>query len=428
MEKIVRIACTGAELLPLSQLTVLQGNLKDLSTENFEKLRRSILELGFIEPFSAWKDPQGTVWIGNGTQRHRVLSHLIAAEGYQVPPVPVNWVEAADIQEFRRKLLSLASSFGMVTEQGLYEYMAESGLKFEEVKAQFSFHEVKFDHFEDNYFKDPVTSGGTGDPEDTPAVPKEAFTRRGDLFLLGAHRILCGDSTKPEDVERVMNGEQADLIFTDPPYGVGYVGKTEEKLTIENDSLNEAELLQFLKNAFGAWPLKPGGTFYVCSPAGNLELTFRLALPDLLRQCLVWVKQQFVMGRQDYHWRHESILYGWKDGAAHYFVDDRTQDTVWNFDRPKRSEEHPTMKPIELIEKAVLNSTRPAQNVFDGFMGSGSTLLACEKNGRKAFGIEVSPGYCDVILTRWAKYTGHDPIRESDGQPWSAICHQPVTT
>jgi DNA modification methylase len=271
-----------------------------------------------------------------------------------------------------------------------------------------------------NFTLDVADKGNNGDGNDAPETPVTPKTKAGELWILGNHYLLCGDSTKNEDVKRVMIGGRADLVFTDPPYGVAYVGKTEDALTIENDKLDGPSLLSFLATAFLEWPLKPGGVFYVCAPPGLPELQFRTALGDLVRQCIVWVKQQFVMGRQDYHWRHESILYGWREGAAHFFVKDRTQDTVWNFDRPRRNAEHPTMKPVELVEKAILNSSSPGDTVFDGFGGSGTTLIACEKNTRNCRMIEFDPRYCDVILNRWAEFTKKDPVRE-DGVSWSTL-------
>lgn len=257
--------------------------------------------------------------------------------------------------------------------------------------------------------EDDEPMGGNTDPDDIPDVPEEPTTKPGDLWLLGRHRLLCGDSTVVTDVDRLMDGTKADMVFTDPPYGVSYVGKTKDALTIENDSLGDDGTRALVRDALAIAPLKPGGAFYVCSPPGNTETAFRLAIAEAgheLRQCLVWVKQQFVMGRQDYHWRHESILYGWADGAAHYFVDDRTQDTVWEIDRPHRNADHPTMKPVELIEKALQNSSKRGDIVLDLFGGSGSTLIACEQTGRDARLMELDPHYCDVIIRRWEDYTG----------------------
>jgi DNA modification methylase len=206
-----------------------------------------------------------------------------------------------------------------------------------------------------------------------------------------------------------MQGEYADLIFTDPPYGVNYVGKTKDALTIQNDALGDDGTRELVADILTVAPLREGGVFYVCSPAGNTETAFRLAIQDAglsLRQCLCWVKQQFVLGRQDYHWRHESILYGWREGAAHYFVDDRTQDTVWEIDRPSRNDAHPTMKPIALVAKAIANSSRLHEIVYDACGGSGTTLIASDQLNRHCRMVEIDPRYCDVILTRWEQLTG----------------------
>jgi DNA modification methylase len=247
-----------------------------------------------------------------------------------------------------------------------------------------------------------------------PELEGEPIIKRGDLIELGEHRLLCGDSTSQEDVESLMAGEKADMVFTDPPYNVNYVGGTKEALTILNDCMGEAQFVDFLLGIFTNFPLKPGGYFYICAPPGDPETVFRNTIRQsglTLKQCLVWVKSRFVMGRQDYHWRHESILCGWKPGAAHYFVNDRTQDTVWEFDKPSASRLHPTMKPLGLVERAVANSSRVGEMVFDSCSGSGSTLIACEKTKRKCYGMELDPHYCDVIIQRYIDYTGNGRIK-----------------
>lgn len=259
------------------------------------------------------------------------------------------------------------------------------------------------------------------------------------------HRLIIGDSTDPAVVRRLMQGERVDLIFTDPPYGVDYVGKTPDALKIQNDNLGITGTRALVGDALKAIPLKQGGVYYICAPAAELETAFRLALADVgltLRQSLVWVKQHFVMSRQDYHWRHESILYGWADGAAHYFLPDRTQDTiildemadpadlskkelidlvkelrraersdVWQEDRPMASLLHPTTKPLALVNKALLNSSRPGEVVFDGFVGSGTTLIGCEQHGRVARVIEKEPKYAAATIER-AQLLGLNPHLE----------------
>lgn len=229
----------------------------------------------------------------------------------------------------------------------------------------------------------------------------------GDLFQLGDNFLLCGDSTNLADVERAMGatGGLADAVWTDPPYGVSYVGKTAEALEIENDGAEGlAELLRAaLTNATTV--CRPGAVWHVAAPAGPQSLHFSQTLTDLgvWRQTLVWVKNSLVMGHSDYHYKHEIIYYGWVPGASHQTPPDRKQDTVWEIARPTKSTEHPTMKPLALIEKALLHCTRPGDLVFEPFGGSGSTLMACEKLGRRNVSIELDPKYCRVILDRFER-------------------------
>ena len=218
---------------------------------------------------------------------------------------------------------------------------------------------------------------------------------------------MCGDSTDFGAVTDLMDGKLADMIFTDPPYNVAYEGKTKEALTIQNDEMGDKQFYEFLLAAHNnmAMVTKDGGAIYVCH-ADSEGLNFRNALVEagfLLKQCLIWVKQSMVMGRQDYQWRHEPILYGWKDGGSHYFTDDRTQTTVWEIDRPSRNEEHPTMKPIELCARAIKNSSKKDDIVLDLFGGSGSTLIAAEQTGRTCYTMELGPNYADVIRKRYHK-------------------------
>jgi site-specific DNA-methyltransferase (adenine-specific) len=246
--------------------------------------------------------------------------------------------------------------------------------------------------------------------DEVPEAPVDPITKPGDLWLLGEHRLLCGDSTKGEDVERLMNGQRADLMLTDPPYNVDYTGKTKDALKVANDSMGDVEFRKFLfacfKAAFDA--MKPGASFYIFH-ADSEGYNFRGAVKDCdqtVRQCLIWTKDVLVMGRQDYQWQHEPCLYGWKDGAAHGWYSDRKQTTLLRFDRPSRSEEHPTMKPVTMFAYLMGNSTAPQGLSYDPFLGSGTTLIAAEQLGRKCYGMEISPAYCDVIVKRWETLTG----------------------
>lgn len=248
--------------------------------------------------------------------------------------------------------------------------------------------------------------------DEAPEVDEEnePITQYGDIWQLGKHRLMCGDSTDKASVEMLMNGEKADLLVTDPPYNVAYEGGTKDALTIQNDDMDDEQFLSFLQSAFSASDsvLKEGAGFYIWH-ADSSSNAFRTAACNVgwkIRQCIIWVKNNIVLGRQDYHWKHEPCLYGWKDGAAHYFIDDRTQSTVWEFNKPTRNGEHPTMKPVELIAKSITNSSRKNSIVLDLFGGSGSTLIACEQLERTCYTMELDPKYCDVIIKRWETLTG----------------------
>ena len=255
------------------------------------------------------------------------------------------------------------------------------------------------------------------DPEITEdEVPSneqvETRVKRGDIWKLGEHRLMCGDSTVITDVEKLMGGEKADLLLTDPPYNVAYEGKTEEKLTIKNDKQDDSQFLQFLNDCFSCAfsVLKEGASFYVWH-ADSEGLNFRLAIKNAgltLKQNLIWVKNSMVLGRQDYQWRHEPCLYGWKEGAAHNWYSDRKQTTILEFDRPTKSKEHPTMKPIALFAYQLGNSTKRGGLVLDLFGGSGTSIIASEQTGRKCYTMELDEHYCDVILQRYINFKGSD--------------------
>lgn len=266
----------------------------------------------------------------------------------------------------------------------------------------------------------------------------------GDVWVLGRHRLMCGDSTKETDVAKLMSGTQAHLLLTDPPYNVDYQGGTKDKMKIANDNMDDVAFVGFLTAAFNCatQAMKPGAAFYIWH-ADSKGWEFRSALKEsgfTLRETLIWVKNALVLGRQDYQWRHEPCLYGWKEGAPHYFIDDRCQSTVIEDagmdyrklkkdellklvlqltdvstpntvlyeDKPTKNDLHPTMKPVKLMARLIKNSTRQEEIVLDLFGGSGSTLIACEQIKRQCYMMEYDPKYCDAVIDRWEKLTGED--------------------
>lgn len=243
--------------------------------------------------------------------------------------------------------------------------------------------------------------------DDVPEIDEQAepITKLGDIWQLGRHRLMCGDSTDKATVAKLMNGKQADMLLTDPPYNVNYEGKTEEHLKIQNDKMEDEAFKDFLVNAFTVADqnLKPGGAFYIWH-ADSEGYNFRKACKEVgwtVRQCLIWNKNTLVMGRQDYHWKHEPCLYGWKDGAGHLWNSDRKQTTVIDWDRPTRADIHPTMKPVGLFDYQIKNNTKPGDLVLDLFNGSGTTIIACEQNGRTGCAMELDPKYVDATVKRW---------------------------
>jgi len=281
-----------------------------------------------------------------------------------------------------------------------------------------------------------------------PEVPEEPKSKHGDIYILGNHRLMCGDSTSLEDVEKLMNGAVADLVVTDPPYNVAI--ENSKGMTIENDNMESSQFQDFLTSAFENLErsLKPGGAFYVWY-ASREHINFETALNKAnlrVREQLIWNKNSFILGRQDYHWKHEPCLYGWKDGESHYFVDDRTQSTVFedkgidikklkkeemqklleellsdkisttviNEDKPSVNDLHPTMKPIKLIARLIKNSSKQKECVLDLFGGSGSTLIACEQLNRTCMTMEYDPRYADVIVDRWETLTGKKAVLLND--------------
>ncbi|MDK7932874.1 DNA modification methylase [Enterococcus faecalis] len=248
-------------------------------------------------------------------------------------------------------------------------------------------------------------------------LPAEPISKLGDIYQLGRHRLMCGDSTNSLEVEKLMGNKKADLLITDPPYNVAYEGKGKEALTIKNDSKEANEFHSFLYEAFSAAinNMKLGSSFYVWYASSEV-VNFHTALEEagfLVKQELIWNKNSMVLSRQDYHWKHEPCLYGWASGGSHSWYSDRKQTTILNFDRPTVNKEHPTMKPVALFDYQIKNSSKQGDCILDLFGGSGTTLIACEQNEREAYLMELDPRYVDVIIARWEAFTGEVAVKIS---------------
>ena len=339
-----------------------------------------------------------------------------------VATLPVEYVDLSEAEE-AQALLSLDPIAAMAASdrEKLDELMRTVQSDDERVQAMLS-EMAEREGLEYGKVEPPADPGAQVDKAEE--LRQKWGVESGQLWQLGDHRLICGDCADAGVVDRLMEGDKADMVFTDPPYNVGIVGGTHDPRSpkyqsgrkIDNDSMPDSAFDEQLFIWFSSMArvMRDGAAFYVCAPPGRTETQFRNALNRVsgipLRQCIVWVKNSAVFGRQDYHWRHESILYGWKDGAAHYFTENRKQNTVWEVDRPTVSEFHPTMKPVELPEKAIENSSKAGWVIYDPFLGSGTTLIACERLGRKCRAVEISPAYVAVALERWATMTGQMPV------------------
>jgi DNA modification methylase len=367
-----------------------------------DKVAASIKEFGFRQPIVT--DSEMVIIVGH--------TRLLAARKLGIARVPVHVAEGLTPAQVRAYRLA----DNRVHEEADWN---KDLLAIELQDLQGAGFDLSLTGFDDDELASLLADVNEGltDPDDAPPVGEVAVSKVGDLWHLGKHRLLVGDCTGSVNVDQVMGDLKADLIVTDPPYNVSYTGKTKDALKIENDSKSASEFYSFLLAAYKAALAitKPGAGIYVFH--ADLEgVNFRRAFVDAgwkLSQCCVWVKQTIVMGRSDYHWQHEPVLYGWKPTAGHRWYSDRKQSTVWRFDRPTRSLEHPTMKPIELVEYPLKNSSRGGDVIFDGFGGSGSTLIACEKNGRICRTMELDPIYADVIIRRWQNFTGKEAKLEN---------------
>jgi DNA modification methylase len=370
----------------LDELTPYDKNPR-YNDEAVPAVAKSIQEFGFKVPIVIDKNNV----IVAGHTRYK------AAKKLKLENVPV--IVADDLSEEQIKAFRLADNkVGEIAtwDEGLLTQELESILDIDMTDFGFEIGSIDDEEeVQEDDFDEPLT--------------EEPKSKCGDIYRLGRHFLMCGDSTDPEDVKKLMDGALADLLITDPPYNVSYKGKTSEHLTIQNDSMSSDSFRTFLTRAFTAADsvMKPGAVFYIWH-ADMESYNFRGACMDMgwkVRQCMVWNKNVMVMGRQDYQWKHEPCLYGWKEGS-HLWASDRKQTTVIDFKRPTQSKIHPTMKPIGLFDYQIKNNTKQGDVVLDLFNGSGTTIMACEQNGRIARCMELDPRYVDAAIQRWEEFTG----------------------
>lgn len=399
------------EQWPIDKLIPYAKNSRTHSEEQVAQIAASIKEWGFTT--AVLVDESGSIIAGHG--------RLMAARKLGLTSLPV--MVAKDWSDAQKRAYviadnKLAINAGWDNDLLALELGELGDLGFDLELTGFTDEEIKA------LMPVDVTEGLT-DPDEAPPLPDNPVTRPGDVWVMGKHRLLCGDSTSVDDLAKLCENQAVDMWLTDPPYNVAYEGGTKEKLTIKNDSMGDDQFRQFLRDAYTAADtvMKAGAVFYIWH-ADSEGYNFRGAAKDAgwtVRQCLIWKKSSLVLGRQDYQWQHEPCLYGWKEGAGHLWASDRKQTTILEFDKPSRNGEHPTMKPVALFEYQLLNNTKGGDIVLDSFGGSGTTLIAAEKNGRVARLMELDPKYCDVIVKRWQDFTGKIATHAETGEPFAEV-------
>lgn len=383
-------------MLPIDELHAYENNAKLHPQEQIDQIVKSMEEFGNNDPIAI--DENNRIIEGHG--------RLLALKQMGETEAPI--IRLKHLTEEQKRAYILVHN-QLTLNTGFDEEILRAEL---ESIVDIDMADYGFDLDILEMPEEPMSVEEDSDFDVTP--PEEPKAKPGDLYQLGRHRLLCGDSTSLDDVEKLMGGEKVDLLITDPPYNVAYEGGTADKLTIQNDDMEDEEFRQFLRDVYTSADsvMKPGAAFYIWH-ADSEGYNFRGAAHDIgwtIRQCLIWNKNTLVLGRQDFHWKHEPCLYGWKDGAGHNWYGDRKQTTVMDFDKPQRNGEHPTMKPVELFAYQMEMSSKSSDNVLDLFGGSGTTVIAAEQLNRNAYLMELDPRYVDVIVNRWENLTGEKAV------------------
>lgn len=390
----------------LQRLIPYAKNARTHDDTQVSQIAGSIAEFGFVNPILVGDD--NIIIAGHG--------RLMAAQQLGLDTVPV--IVLHHLTEAQRRALVIADN-KIAENAGWNDELLK--LELEELgDLGFDLDVIGFSDEELDELLGNDEQPGETDEDDIPEVEDEPVSRHGDVWILGDHRLLCGDSTSKQDLEKLMSGELADMAFTDPPYNVDYGNNAKDKMRgkdrrIMNDNLGD-DFYQFLKDALTNLLSVTKGACYIAMSSSELD-TLQKAFRDAggkWSTFIVWAKNTFTLGRSDYQRQYEPILYGWREGNDHFWCGARDQGDVWFFNKPVKNDLHPTMKPVELVERALRNSSKSRDIVIDLFGGSGSTLIACEKTGRAARLIELDPKYVDVIVRRWQDYSGEQAIRESD--------------
>jgi len=392
----------------LKDLNPAEYNPRTISDDALAGLTKSLTRFGCVEPIIVNIRDDRNVIVG-GHQRHKALTELHGGD-YECTCIVV------DLSVSEEKTLNVTLNNPHI--QG--DFIDTLSEYIEQLRGEIP----EQDYLDLAIIKlrgEIAAVEGLTDEDSIPEPPKEAVTKPGDIWILGDHHLMCGDSTKAEDVERLMNGKKADMIFTDPPYNVAYVGGTEEQMTIKNDAMSAEDYEKFMDEFFARYrqSIKPAASMYVCHASAwqlETELSIRRAGFEV-RNPIIWAKNCGAFGFARYKFQHEPIFYCHIAGQSDAWYGDLTQTTVWNEKKPAANRLHPTMKPVEIVERALVNSSKAGDLVLDLFMGSGTTLIACHKNNRISYGMELDPVYVDVIIDRWQKFTGKKAVLINDTTP-----------
>jgi DNA modification methylase len=396
------------EQWPISRPVPYARNARKIPQKAVDKVAASIQEFSFRQPIVV--DTKGVIIAGH--------TRLLAAKKLGLDTVPVHVAEG--LTEGQVKAYRLMDNRSHEEADWDFELIAAELSDLQALAVDFSLTGFDTAELKDILEQDP--KAGLTDEDAAPEATENPTTARGDVWLLGDHRVLCGDAVDEADIAKLMAGEQADLVFTDPPYNVAYEGYTEDKLTIKNDAMSAEEFRQFLKDTFVSYRMatKTGASLYVCHPS-LYQREFQEAIEHAgfgVRCQIIWAKNTFAWGFGRYKFQHEPIFYCHVKNESDAWYGDKTQSTLWQEKKPAANRLHPTMKPVELIERALVNSSKKDDIVLDLFGGSGSTLIAAERMGRKARLLELDPRYCDVIVTRWQQFTGKAAVHAETGEPF----------